>query len=108
MSRFMLLYRGDATPPEAMSQEQREEVMGQWMAWMDKLGPALKDPGSPFGAKSAVGGDGHEQPATNLTGYTVVEAEDLTAAQGFCDGHPFLDGTGADFAIEVIELVEMG
>src|SRR5215210_4119626 len=105
MARFMLLYRGDATPTEEMTEEQSNEVMGQWGVWMEKHGAALVDVGTPFGERSSVGGDGSDQTPTNLNGYTIMEAENLDAAKGFCDGHPFLHGTGAEFAVDVFELV---
>jgi hypothetical protein len=105
MSKFILLYRGDATPPEKMTEEQSNEVMAQWNVWMEKHGAALADLGAPFGAHASVGGDGNEQTPANLAGYTIVEADSLEAAKGFCDGHPFLHGTGADFAVDIFELV---
>lgn len=107
MARFILLYRGDATPPDQMSEEQTSEVMAQWGAWMEKNGPGIVDAGAPFGARTSVGGDGAAQPPANLNGYTVVEAADLDAAKAFCEGHPFLHGTGADFAVDVFELVDV-
>jgi hypothetical protein len=105
MSRFILLYRGDATPPDQMTEQQGSEVMAQWGVWMEKNGPGIVDAGAPFGARVAVGGDGAEQQPSNLNGYTVVEATDLDAAKAFCEGHPFLHGDGADFAVDVFELV---
>jgi formylmethanofuran dehydrogenase subunit C len=105
MTKFMLLYRGDATPPENMTEEQGAEVTRQWGAWIEKHGSGLVDIGTPFmGGRAAVGGDGKDQAAANLNGYTIVEADTLEAAKGFCDGHPFLHGVGADFAIDVYEL----
>jgi hypothetical protein len=104
MAKFMLLYRGDATPPEDMTEEQSAEVMGQWGSWIEKHGPRLVDVGTPFGARTAVGGDGAEQSAADLHGYTIVEADSLDEAKEFCDGHPFLHGVGSDFAVHVFEL----
>jgi hypothetical protein len=105
MAKFILLYRGDATPPENLTEEQGKEITAGWMAWADKHGPALADLGLPFGARASVGGDGVEQTPANMNGYTIVEADDLEAAKGFADGHPFLKGTGADFAVDIYELV---
>ena len=107
MAKFMLVYRGDATPPEQMTEEQRSEVMGQWGVWMEKNGQGIADIGAPFGARTGVGGDGVEQAPASLQGYTIVDAADLESAKGFCDGHPFLSGTGAEFAVDVFELVDM-
>ena len=105
MGKYILLYRGNATPPDQMTEEQSAEVMAQWGVWMEKNGSGIVDAGNPFGARTAIGGDGAEQPPANLNGYTIVEATDLEAAKGFCDGHPFLHGTSADFAVDLFELV---
>lgn len=108
MTKFMLLYRGDATPQEELTEEQGTEIMGQWNAWIEKHGAALTDIGQPFGGgRAAVGGDGNDQTPANLNGYSVVEADSLEAAKGFADGHPFLHGAGADFTVDVFELTPM-
>ena len=104
MAKFMLLYRGDATSPEDMTEEQSTEVRGQWRTWVEKHGSTLADVGTPFGSRTAIGGDGAEQRPADLHGYTIVEAETLEEAKAFCDGHPFLHGAGADFAVDVFEL----
>jgi hypothetical protein len=107
MARFILLYRGDAAPPDQMTEEQTVKVSEQWKAWIEKHGSALADIGNPFGARASVGGDGSRQMPANLNGYSIVEADSLDAAMAFCDGHPFLHGTGAEFAVDVFELVPM-
>lgn len=105
MAKFMLLYRGDATPPEEMTEEQGREVRELWVAWVEKHRPALADIGSPLGASIGVGGDGRDQKATSLGGYSIVEADSIEAAKGLTDGHPFLDGAGADFAVDIYEML---
>jgi YCII-related domain len=107
MARFMLLYRGNATPPDQMTEEQSAEVMAQWGGWTEKNASSIVDLGAPFGDRTSIGGDGDEQAPANLNGYTIVEATDLAAATSFCDGHPFLHGTGAEFAVDVFELVDV-
>ena len=107
MAKFMLLYRGDATPPEDLTEAQGAEIRDLWTTWVDKHGSRLVDVGTPFGGRTAVGGDGSDQPAANLHGYTIVEAENLEDAKQFCDGHPFLDGVGADFTVDVFELMPL-
>jgi YCII-related domain len=105
MAKFMLLYRGDATPPEKMTEEQRHEVRAQWTDWVEKHRTALADVGSPLGDSVGIGGDGADQKATSLGGYSIVEADSLEAAKGFTDGHPFLAGAGADFAVDIYEML---
>lgn len=108
MAKYIFLYKGPATDPGAMTEEARNAEMEKWMAWMGGLGDGLLEAGAPFGASASVRGDGSTADATDLTGYTMVEADDLDAARGMCATHPFLsDGTAA-FSVEVFELVDMG
>lgn len=108
MPKFMMIYKGPATRPEDMTEEARDAEMQAWTTWMGGLGDALKEPGSPFAASGSVKGDGSTGEADDLTGYTVVEADDLTAAQSMCKDHPYLREGTADFSIEVYEMIDMG
>ena len=105
MAKFMLLYCGDVTPQEDITEEQAAEGTNRWYAWIEKHRSALSDVGTPFGASAAVGGDGVDQSTPGLGRYSIVEAESLDAAKGFADGHPFLVGVGADHAVDVYEMV---
>ena len=49
--------------------------------------------------------DGSTGMTIDLTGYSIVEAADLTAAQALADGHPFLSDSDGDFAIDIFELM---
>jgi hypothetical protein len=49
MAKYMLIYKGEATPMDEMTPEQGADVLAKWTAWMDKVGPALADVGTPFG-----------------------------------------------------------
>jgi hypothetical protein len=104
MSKFIYLYRGpipDLTPEEGAVR------MAAFAAWMEKVGPALIDAGSPFGASASIRDDGTEGTAGDLTGYSIVEAHDLTAAKAFTDGLPFLSNSDGECAVEVFELLSM-
>lgn len=104
MTKFMLVYRGPATPMEEMTPEQGAEQMRLWGLWMEKAGPSIVDGGAPFGARAAVAGDRSDTVPADLHGYTVVEATDLDAARALCDGHPFLSTGEAKFVVDVFEL----
>jgi hypothetical protein len=80
-------------------------VMAKWGAWMEKVGPALTDIGAPFGPSASVVDDGSAGVAAPLSGYSIVEAADMGAAQAFCDGHPFLSEGAGNFAVDVYELM---
>jgi hypothetical protein len=107
MSRFILLYKGPATPMADFTPEQGEEQMAAWNAWIGTLGSALVDVGSPFGTRTAVRDDGTTSEASDQNGYTIVEAADLEAAKTLVLGHPFLSEGKGRFAVEVYELLPM-
>ena len=107
MAKFIYLYRGLATPMSGLTPEQGAERMAAFTAWMEKVGPALVDGGSPFGPSVSVRDDGTEGTAGHLIGYTIVEADDLAAAKAFTDGLPFLSNSDGEFAVEIFELLPM-
>lgn len=105
MSKFIMVYKGEATDMADMSPEESQAVMAKWGAWMEKVGPALKDVGSPFGPGTSVVDDGSTGEPVPLTGYTIVEADDLDSARALTDGHPFLSEGNGNFSIELYELM---
>jgi len=105
MSRYIYLYKGPATPMEDFTAEQAAEQTRLWGEWMARVGPALTDVGAPFGAGSAFADDGTSPAPTDLTGYSIVEAESLDAAHGLLDEHPFLAEGKGRFSIDVFELL---
>jgi hypothetical protein len=108
MAKFILLYKGPATPPADITPELGARLMQAWDAWMGKVGDALVDVGAPFaGSSTAVAGDGSTNSASDLNGYTIVEASDINAAKTLVDGNPFLDDGTANFAVEIYELGTM-
>ncbi len=105
MSRFMMIYKGEATDMADMTPEQGAEVMAKWGAWMGAVGTALVDVGSPFGPSASIVDDGSTGPGAALTGYSIVEAADLTGAQALTAGHPYLSEGKGDYSIELFELM---
>lgn len=105
MARFMLVYKGEATDTADMTEEQQQAVMAAWGAWMERLGPALVDVGAPLASGTSVVDDGSAGTPTALSGYSIVEAEDMGAAQRLADGHPYLSEGKGDFAIDLYELL---
>ena len=107
MSKYILLYRGPATPMENITEEQGAEQMRAWGEWGERAGAALTDFGSPFGARMSVGDDGSTPAPSDLNGYTIVEAESLDAARGLTEKHPFLSEGNGRHAVEIFELLPM-
>lgn len=105
MAKYMMVYKGEGTPMEDMTPEQGAEVLAKWTTWMEKVGPALADVGTPFGPGASLVDDGTDGTAQSLTGYSIVEADSLDAAKGLADGHPYLAEGKGDYAIDIFELL---
>ena len=79
--------------------------MEKWQAWVDGLGDAVVNPGTPLGKSRIVSSDGVSDDGgpNSLTGYSIVKADTMDAALEMAKACPFLDiGT-----IEVAEVMEM-
>ena len=108
MAKFILLYKGPATPQSEFTPEAGARLQQSWEAWMGKVSASLVDGGAPFtGTSTAVVADGTTRSASNLTGYTILEAADLEAAKTLVGGNPFLEDGSSRFAVEVYELGTM-
>lgn len=102
MGKYLLAYTGGTM---ADTDEERQAVMAAWGAWFGQLGPAIVDPGNPFGPSATVANGGvSEGGASSLTGYTVLQADDLAAAGELAKGCPVLSRGGA---VEVYETFEV-
>ena len=101
----MILYNGPATPPEQMTKEQVEKVMMGWKSWMGKLGDKMVDMGKPLANGRVVVDDGSKGKALELSGYSIIEAEDMNAALKLVEDHPFLSDKSGKFSVEVFELM---
>jgi hypothetical protein len=104
MSRYLYLYRGPSRL-EQFTPEESAEQLAAWGEWMGRVGPALVDPGAPLGDRTAVSDTGKVVQPSEMSGYSVVEADSLEAAKAFLDKHPFLTEGKGRFAVEVFELV---
>lgn len=105
MAQFIMIYKGEATDMANMTQEEAAGVMAKWGAWMQKVGPALVDIGTPFGPGISVVDDGTTGAPISLTGYSIVEAGDLNSATELADGHPYLSEGAGNYAIEIFEMM---
>jgi len=105
MAKYMMVYRGEATDMADMTPEQGAEVMAKWGAWMESVGPALSDIGSPFGPGTCLVDDGTTTDPMTATGYSIVEADSLEGAKALADGHPYLTEGKGDYGIDIFELM---
>src|SRR5690242_2315743 len=98
MGKYVLVYQGGgmAETPEA-----QQAAMDAWGAWFGALGDSAVDWGAPFGASGAAGGG---DATTGLTGYSIVQADDLAAAVKMGEGCPVIADGGR---VDVYETIDM-
>lgn len=105
MKKFMLLYRGPATPAEQMKPEESQAIMAKWGEWMDKIGTAMLDMGQPMKKTGeAVVDDGSSGTAPEINGYSIVQAEDIEATKQLVKDHPFLSDKTGKFSVDIYEI----
>ena len=102
MGNYVLGYKGGSM---AETPEAQEAAMQAWIGWFATLGSAVVEAGNPFGASTAVQADGSTgTPAAGLTGYSVIQADDLDLAAKLAGGCPIFEAGGS---VEVYEALAM-
>ncbi len=102
MAKFALFYVGE---PQFDSPEEGQAHQQEWMAWAQQLGEAAVNLGMPFSAPTRVNTDGSSQAQPKeLSGMSIVQADDMDAAVEIAKGCPFVQ-----FApVDVVQIYEMG
>jgi len=104
MPNFILAYHGEmkkpATPEEGNAQ------MVKWRTWLQGLGSAIVNPGSPLGSSKLVTprGVSEDNLSDRMTGFSVVKADNLDAAIELAKSCPYVELGGT---LRVAELKEM-
>ena len=103
MSDYIIAYHGGNKPE---SPEEGAKHKAKWQAWVDGLGDAAVNPGTPLGksrivSASGVSDDGGPNP---MSGYSIVKADSMDAALEMAKACPFLETGGT---LEVAEVMEM-
>ncbi len=102
MPDFIIAYHGGKKPE---SPEEGAKDMAKWKAWIDGLGDAVVNPGTPLGKSKIVSSAGvsDDSGSNSLTGFSIVKADSMDAALEMAKECPFLDiGT-----LEVAEVMKM-
>jgi hypothetical protein len=107
MAKFMVLYLSPVSAEQQMnvSPEEAKKGMEPWLKWMDKMGKALVDGGSPLGKGARVAKSGGSKTTTQVSGYSVLQADSIEAAKKMLTDHPHLMMPGS--SIEVFEYLSM-
>ena len=108
MAKFIVLYHMPASEAawEEVNEADAKKEMDMWMKWSEKCGPALVDFGSPLGGGQRLTKGGSVPSEKEVTGYSVLEAENMEAAKELLSGHPHLQ-YGEKCSIEVHESMPM-
>ncbi len=107
MKKFMILYLAPVAAEQQMnvSPEEMKKGMEPWLAWFKKQGKAIVDMGAPMGMGMHFSKRGSSKGKTEITGYTIVQAEDMDAVKAMVEGHPHFMLPKA--TIEVLEIMPM-
>ena len=108
MAKFMVLYRSPVSARDQMASatpEQAQAGMEAWMSWAAKAGDAIADMGAPLAAVTHLGPGSAAEGATQVTGFSVLQAETAGELTSLLDGHPHLHMT--DGSIDVLEFLSM-
>lgn len=104
MPQFIFTYHGGNKPE---SPEEGKEGMEKWMEWAAGLGAALVNPGTLVGVTKLLTKEGvsDEPSAHPIMGFSIIEAEDMTAVLELLKDCPHLHMMGG--TLEVSEMMQM-
>jgi hypothetical protein len=84
MAKFLVTYHGGGMPADPAQAAQARQAFGEWLA---RAGKAVVDPGAPLKPAGHVGkGAG----ASDVGGYSVIEASSAADALEVLKSHPFV------------------
>jgi hypothetical protein len=103
MPKFIFAFHGGTQPK---SPEEGKAMMAAWMAWMGDIEASIVDPGAPVGMSKTVssGGVADDGGSNPLSGFTIVQADDIAGAVALAKGCPIHESGGS---VEVAELMNM-
>jgi hypothetical protein len=105
--RFLIIYHA---PIDAMTQtansspEDMAKGMALWKAWAKRAGSQLTDLGAPLVNGKRLHSNGSAAPSSrDVTGYSLLDAEDWDEVVDLLSGHPHISGWHPEATIEVHE-----
>jgi len=103
MQNFMIAYYGGKQPS---SKEEGMAMQEKWKAWIEGLGEAVINPGTPLPISKIVTSSGvqDDNDPESMKGFAIVRANSIDAAVEIARYDPFLDTGGK---IRVSQMMEM-
>ena len=90
-----------------LSPEEQAKEMEEWMQWAQKCGDKLVDLGAPLaGGQELIPGGKIKASHKDVTGYSILQAENMNEAKSLLQGHPHLMWNAA-CSIEVHETIPL-
>jgi hypothetical protein len=109
VKKFLVLYQSSVPAREMMANatpEQAKAGMDAWTEWMQRAGDAIVDIGAPLGGGSQVTEGSTSVSTSDVTGYSIVQADTADDAARLLQQHPHFM-TPAETSIEVLEALPM-
>ena len=108
MTKFVVIYHASVSWEQTnnATPEDMAEGMKAWMAWAEKCGDGLIDMGTPLAGGQRLSKSGASPSDKGVVGYSILQAENMDAAQALLDGHPHLEWA-AGCEIEIHESMQM-
>ncbi len=110
MKKFIVHYHA---PAEAMAEmanatpEQKEAGMKPWMDWKESMGDKLVDLGAPLMGAHRIHANGNEaQNQSEVTGYSIIQANDIEEAKSLLKNHSHLHWRD-DVSLDIFEAIAM-
>ena len=89
MPKYVIAYLGGKQMPNP---QDRAAHMARWKAWVDGLGSAMVNPGTPLGQGKLVNSDGVSERGPNaLTGFSIVTTAPETSAPDWSVTLPMME-----------------
>jgi len=108
VKKYLVLYKSSVSAVEQMAKappEQAKAGMDLWMSWSKKAGSAIVDLGAPLGNPMKVAGGSSNKSDSNVTGFSILQADSSKAIVDLMKDHPHFKAPGA--SIEVLEFLPM-
>ena len=94
MKKYVVIYHAPAADLEQVQDappEQIAEAMKPWMAWAESSGDGLVGLGTPLVGGQKVTKSGTSPSDKGVVGYSILQAENMDAAQALLKAHPHLE-----------------
>jgi len=103
MPQYVIVYLGGEPPS---SPEEGKRHFSKYMEWLSSLGDSAVSPANPLKNTSTLHPDGTVTAggSTTMSGFTIIQADSMEAAQSIAKACPFLEIGGS---LEVSELAQM-